>query len=150
MDSIKKPQKRQIKRLDEYKNSENWVTINGVHVLLDKHGNVINNFKDSDHKLKNLRFVDAVSSHTEGGKKVIDAPINRKTHEAKFNDTMKKIASALGGGAIKKDDAQKRMANAFANLEQGAIINAGDTKALKLGNATSLCPSNGGEETCSG
>ena len=125
--------KRRTDRLDEYKNSENWVTINGAHVLLDQHGNVINNFKDSDHKLKNLRFVDAVSSHTEGGKKVIDAPINRKTHEAKFNDTMKKIASALGGGAIKKDDAQKRMANAFANLEQGAIINAGDTKALKLG-----------------
>ena len=131
--SVEAYRKRRASRLDEFKNSENWVTINGVHVLLDKHWNVINNFKDSDHKLKNLRFVDAVSSHTEGGKKVIDAPINRKTHEAKFNDTMKKIASALGGGAIKKDDAQKRMANAFSNLEQGAIINAGDTKALKLG-----------------
>lgn len=125
--------KRRESRLDEYKNSENWVTINGVHVLLDKHGNVINNFKDSDHKLKNLRFVDAVSSHSEGGKKVIDAPINRQTHEEKFNDSMGKISSALGGGAIKKEDAQKRMANALANLEQGAIVTAGKTKALKLG-----------------
>lgn len=131
--SINEYRKRRAQRLDEYKNSENWVTINGVHVLLDKHGNVINNFKDSNHKLKNLRFVDAVSSHTEGGKKVVDAPIGRKTHEEKFNESMSKISESFSLGTITKDDVQKRVANALANLEQGAVVNAGSMRALKLG-----------------
>lgn len=133
MDAVTEYRKRRAERLDEYKRGENWVTINGVHVLLDKHGNVINNFKDSDHKLKNLRFVDAVSSHSEGGKKVIDAPIGRMTYEEKFNTAMEKISDSYGGGSISQSDAQRRMANALANLEQGAVIHAGELKALKLG-----------------
>ena len=125
--------KKHLRRLDAYKRNENWVTIRGVHVLLDKDGNVVNNFKDPEHKLKNLRFVDAVSSHTEGGKKVVDAPIGRLTHEEKFNGSMDKIAFGLGAGSITKADAQKRMANAFANLEQGAVVSAGGIRALKMG-----------------
>ena len=131
--AVKAWQKRRIARLDAYKRKENWVTIRGVHVLLDEHGNVINNFKDPEHKLKALRFVDAVSSHTEGAKKVIDAPLQRQTHEQKFNESMEKISSALGGGSITTENAQKRVANALANLEQGAVVNAGDMRAVKLG-----------------
>lgn len=124
--------KRREKRMDEYERKENWVTIRGVHVLLDKHGNVINNFKDPEHKLKNLRFVDAVSSHTEGGKKVTDAPLQRKTHEAKFNEAMDKL-SGKWGGAVTPESGTKNIANALHNLEQGAVVKAGSLQALKQG-----------------
>lgn len=119
-------------RMDKYANEQNWVTIRGVHVLLDKDGNVINNFKDPQHKLSNLRFVDAVSSHSEGGKKVVDAPLDRQTHEQKFNDSMKKIAVSFSGNK-NVEAAKKKIANALAGLEQGAVIESGDVTALKMG-----------------